>query len=133
MFELRIIVIIFLLVMCFYYIYTMYDFNNNIINKAANNINNNIQETFQEITEKLEDMEETIENVVEHINQRMETCQKKINKPSKIVFRLCCRRWRDSGGRRWRREPRFAGRGGSRDRDRFLVGPGAQFPERRPA
>lgn len=79
MFELRIIVIIFLLIMCFYFIYSMYDFNSHIINKATMKINENIDDNFDLINEKLEEIEETMENIIDNFNIKIESCHKKIN------------------------------------------------------
>lgn len=71
--------IIILLGLTLYYIYKMYSYNSNIVNKSAEYIIDNMDDKFEVVDEKISEIDNKLQSIEDLINVRFEICYKKVN------------------------------------------------------
>jgi hypothetical protein len=79
MFELRTMIIMFLLCATVYYVYNLYAYSNHIVNKASENIVDTIEDKFEDIDDKFTEIDSKLQSIEDLISVRLEICYKKVS------------------------------------------------------
>lgn len=79
MFELRTMIIMFLLCATVYYVYNLYSYSTHIVNKASENVIDTIEDKFDDIDEKFVEIDSKLQAIEDLITVRLEICYKRVN------------------------------------------------------